>query len=215
MSNVLELVQASFTTFWSPLAFRWKAQNESTKKFELVSDGVTCIMTVLLILILTFKEIIPIFLGEGYEVAIYIMPFLLFYPIFYTMSETTALGISFSKKTYYNIIVSIVSMAINILLNALLIPKFGAIGAAIATGISYLAFFWTRTIISRKLWYPLKMKKFIITTIILIIVALANSFIKNIYVITSINVVCLAMNILNYKELVKLLLTYRQKVKTE
>ena len=206
-------MQASFTTFWTPLAFRWKAQNESTQKFEMVSDGIAGVMTLLLILILIFKQVIPIFLGVGYEVAIYIMPFLLFYPIFYTMSETTAVGISFSKKTYYNIIISAASMLVNILLNALLIPKFGAIGAATATGISYLTFFWTRTIISKKLWYPLKTKRFIITTIILMSVALANSFIKNIYIITAINMSCLIINIINYRYLIKMLIDYKKKNK--
>lgn len=201
VSNVLSLIQTSFTTFWTPMAFRWNASGEKKEKFEMVSQGVALVMGAIFILILTFKNIIPFFFGDGYENIIYIIPFLMFYPIFYTMSETTTLGIAFSKKTYYNIIVSIVSIIVNLVLNALLIPKFEAIGAAIATGISYLAFFWVRTLISRKLWYEFKISKFIITTIILVIVAFTNCFIKDIIVITLINIVSLISIIVNYREI--------------
>ena len=161
VSNVLALLQSSFTSFWTPLAFKWKEEGKSNKQFEMVSDSVGCVMSVILILILLVKNIMPIIFGSNYENIVYIMPFLLFHPIFYTMSETTTLGIAFSKKTYYNIIVSAISMMTNFVLNLILIPKFGAIGAAIATGISYLVFFWTRTLISRNLWFKFDIKKFI------------------------------------------------------
>ncbi len=210
VANVLTLFQTSFTSFWAPMALRWKVQKEKNEKFELVSDGVACVMGTILILILTFKGIIPLIFGEGYGSIIYIIPFLLFHPIFYTMSETTTLGITFSKKTSYNIIISVVSMVVNLILNTILIPIYGAIGAAIATGISYLVFFWARTIISRKLWYSFTIKKFIYTTAILLVVSLANCIIRNIVSITIINSLCLVAILINYRELFIKLIDYRK-----
>ena len=201
VSNVLTIVQSSFTTFWTPMAFKWRVEEQSNKKFELISEGISCIMSIILILVLLLKNIIPIILGSEYRNIIYIIPFLLFHPIFYTMSETTTLGIAFSKKTYYNIIVSIISMLTNFILNWILIPWYGAIGAAIATGISYLVFFWTRTLISRKLWYKFKLKKFILTTIILLGLSLTNCIIKNIYIITAINIIGIGLVLCNYRNL--------------
>ena len=208
ISNVLGLLQSSFTSFWTPLAFKWKAEGEKNEKFELVNNGVALVMSSVFIIVLTFKEIIPIFFGNGYEAIIYIFPFLLFHPIFYTMSETTALGIYFSKKTSYNIVVSLLALITNLILNYLLIPIIGAIGAAIATGISYLIFFWTRTIISRKLWFKFDIKKFIFITIILVLCALANSFIYNIITVSIIILLCLVAIFVIYRQILNKFFSY-------
>lgn len=211
--NVLTLVQTSFTTFWAPMAFRWKSENVENYKFELVSKAITFIMSSILILILIFKEIIPFIIGNQYVEVIYIFPFLLFYPIFYTMSETTTLGISFSRKTGYNIIVSVISLMVNLVLNTLLIPILGAIGAAFATGISYLVFFWTRTIISRKLWYNFSVKHFIVETIILLLVTTSNVLLRNFALVLIINITALVLTIYNYKDLIDYVMKIRKKSK--
>ncbi len=210
VSNVLGIIQSSFSAFWTPLAFKWKANNEKKENFEIVSDGVALIMSIILILILLFKNIIPLIFGEGYGKIIYIIPFLMFYPIFYTMSETTTLGIYFSKKTYYNIIISIISVVVNLILNYILIPTYHAVGAAIATGISYLVFFWARTIISRKLWYKFKIKKAVITTIVLLGVALLNCIIMDIKAISIVNIIGCIVIFINYRECICKLLNAKR-----
>ena len=211
ITNVLTLVQTSFTTFWAPMAFKWKAQNVESKKFEMVSQGITLGMSIILIGVLIFKPIIPIILSEEYTEVIYILPFLLFNPIFYAMSETTTLGISFSKKTNYNILVSILSMTVNLILNYILIPIYGAIGAAIATGISYLMFFWSRTIISRKLWYKFPIGHFLKVSILLLIITIINIIIKNNCVISIINIIILVMILIIYKEFLGWLVKMKKK----
>lgn len=211
IASALTIIQSSFTTFWAPLAFRWKAEKVENEQFERIMNSVACVMGVALLGVLLFKNLIPYILGSGYDKTIYIIPFLMFYPVFYTMSETTTLGISFSKKTYYNIVVSVCAIVTNLVLNSLLIPKYQATGAAIATGISYLVFFWTRTLISRRLWYKFSIKKFIITTIILLLVSLTNCIIKNIYIISFINILSIVLILFNYKNIIRQLLTYLNK----
>lgn len=201
--NVLALIQTSFATFWSPMAFKWKAEKVPNERFELVSKGITFAMSIVLIGVLAFRDVVVVILGSEYNKVIYILPFLLFNPIFYTMSETTTLGISFSRKTGYNIIISLISLIVNLILNTALIPIYGAVGAAVATGISYLVFFWVRTIISRKLWYKMPLGHFIFITIILIFVSLCNIIIKNIYAIQFINIISIILIIYNYRELLK------------
>ncbi len=213
ISNLLTLVQTSFTTFWAPIAFKWNSENVENKRFEIVGQGITLAMSIILIVILMLKDLIPILVSKEYAQVIYILPFLLFYPIFYTMSETTTLGISFSRKTGYNIVVSIISMIVNVVLNYILISWYGAVGAAIATGISYLVFFWTRTIISRRLWYKFPIRHFIFVTIALTIVALCNVIIKNIFISECINVTTMIIIILRYKGFMKELVNLSRKKK--
>ncbi len=212
ITNLLTILQTSFTAFWAPVAFKWKAEKVDNKRYEMVSKGVALTMSVTLLLILSVKDFIPIIINKEYIKVIYILPFLLFHPIFYTMSETTTLGISFSRKTGYNIIVSMVSIIVNLILNALLIPIYGAIGAAIATGVSYLVFFWTRTIISRKLWYKFKIKHFVLNSIILVITTICNTMMKNILYTIIINILSIILIIYIYKDVMQAIIkTKRQK----
>ncbi|EJT6501162.1 lipopolysaccharide biosynthesis protein [Clostridium perfringens] len=181
--SILNIIQTSFTTFWVPIAYRWYNEKKSNAYFSIVSESIAFIMTIIFLIILLFKNIIVLVLSKNYLEAKYIAPFLLFFPIMYTMSETTTLGIPFSKKTYYNTVISTIALIINLILNILLIPKYGAIGAAIATALSYIVFFWTRTLISRKLWYNFKLTKFYIYTILLFLVSLLNIIIRSKYIL--------------------------------
>ena len=66
----------------------------------------------------------------------------------YTISETTQCGITYSKKSYHNITVSLIACIVNIIGNIILVPMIGIKGAAISTGFSYIVFFLMRTVIS-------------------------------------------------------------------
>lgn len=199
--TLLNIIQTSFTTLWAPVAFKWKKNNVSLKRFESVIEIITFSMSTIFILIMSFKWMIPYIISDNYLSTIFILPFLLFHPIFYTISETITLGISFSRKTHYNIVVSIVSLIVNLFLNWLLIPKFGGVGAAIATGISYMTFFWSRAIISRKLWFKFSLNKFVTVSVILFINAYVNSFIKDIFIVSIVNAVCLLIILFLYRNL--------------
>ena len=200
--SILNIIQTSFTTFWVPIAYRWYNEKKSNSYFSIVSESIAFIMTIIFLIILLFKNIIVLILSKNYLEAKYIAPFLLFFPIMYTMSETTTLGIPFSKKTYYNTVISTISLIINLILNTLLIPKYGAIGAAIATAISYIAFFWARTLISRKLWYNFKLKKFYLYTILLFLVSLLNIIIRSKYILV-VNISAIILVILVNLKLIK------------
>ena len=119
--------------------------------------------------VLLCKDLVALILGANFARAVYIFPFIMLYPIMYTMSETTAVGISFARKTGYNILISALSGGANIILNYLLIPVWGGVGAAVATGISYLVFFWGRTLISRKIWYRFHIQKYLLYTVMILI----------------------------------------------
>lgn len=59
-------------------------------------------------------------------------------------------------------------------------------GASIATGISYIIFFWLRTLISRKLWFKFDIKLYLINTILMLILSFSSVVINNFYVNLSI-----------------------------
>ncbi|MCT2347470.1 oligosaccharide flippase family protein [Bacillales bacterium AN1005] len=151
---LLNSVQSAFTMFWVPVAYE-KYNLDPTNKsfFEKVSKGISFIMLLISACLILSKDLLVLILGEDFREASSIVPFLIFMPLMYTVSETTVLGINFLKKSKYHIIIALLSAALNIIGNLLLVPSYGAIGAAISTGVSYILFFTLRTFISKK-FYP-------------------------------------------------------------
>ena len=150
---ILSALQNIFTTAWIPVAYKWYEQKVSVSQFEKVSVVVSAVMSLGFAGIVLFRNVIMLFLGAEYRGTESIFVFLLFVPVMYTISETTTLGITFSKKTIFNVYVAIIATVLNIVGNYFLIPIWGAQGAAMSTCISYIAFFFARTFFSRKLWF--------------------------------------------------------------
>ncbi len=162
--TALNMIQSIFASFWVPMAYRWHEEGVEKEQFEKVSYGLGVFMGVLFIGVLLFKKIMVMILSPEYSEAQYILPFLLFSPIMYTMSETTTLGIAFSRKTHFNIWVSLIAAIVNLVVNFTFVPLIGGVGAAMGTGIAYIAFFWVRTLISRRYWYKFDLKFYFMNT---------------------------------------------------
>ncbi|GAA0747842.1 oligosaccharide flippase family protein [Clostridium oceanicum] len=192
--TVLNIIQQAFCTFWSPTAFRWYEEGAENSRYEKVSKIVMCFMSFMFIGIVLFRNLIIKIMSPDYVSASVIVPFLLFLPIMYTVSEATTLGISFSRKTGYNILVSVVAAVVNYILNYSLVPKYGALGASIATGICYVVFFWMRTLISRKLWFKFEIKFYILNTIFMVLLASVDVMYNNVLVNLIISFVIIFIN---------------------
>lgn len=165
---LLNIFQSIFCTTWCPIAYKWHEEGVEKEKFENVSCIVLAGMVILFSLIIVFRDVIMLFLGAEYRNTSKIFIFLLFVPVLYTVSETTCLGIEFSKKTIYTLWTTIISVVLNLVGNFLLIPKYGAEGAAITTCFSYVAWFWLRTLFSRRLWFKFGLVKYIINILLLL-----------------------------------------------
>ncbi len=156
--SALLLFQAAFTTFWTPTAYRWFETGENIKKFERVSSFLSFFLCLVGGSIILFRHVIIRILASSYAPAAVVVPFLIYYPVLYTLSETTVMGIGFTRRTELGIWVSLVAAGTNLIGNWLLVPRFGALGASIATAVSYMAFFWMRTILSRAVWEKLNIR---------------------------------------------------------
>ncbi|WP_260448662.1 lipopolysaccharide biosynthesis protein [Listeria grandensis] len=176
IAALLKIVQSSFTSFWIPMAYRWQKEQKQIIYFQLVADGVTALFACLFLLILLFKNVVSLVFTAAYADMIYIFPFLCFVPILYTISETTTLGIVFSRKTYLNIYVSIGAVLTNVTLAVSLVPNLGAKGAALSIGTSYFIYYLLRTILSNKQWEGIRMTKQLSTIGILLTAGFYNTF---------------------------------------
>ncbi|WP_227938658.1 lipopolysaccharide biosynthesis protein [Alkalihalobacillus deserti] len=147
--GLLAIMKMAFTTFWTPVAYEtYQKDPTNTSFYANVSKLVSFLMMMVAIMVIMMKDIIIMLLGGSYGGSSLMLPFLVFIPIMYTISETTVIGINFHKKVKWHILIAIFVCIVNIIGNWLLVPKYGGIGASISTGICYILFFTLRTVIS-------------------------------------------------------------------
>lgn len=84
------------------------------------------------------QEILKIFATEKFFGATVVIAPLALAMVFAATNQVTSLGINIARKAKYFSFYTALAAALNIILNFLLIPKFGMVGAAWATAISYL-----------------------------------------------------------------------------
>lgn len=198
---VLGIVQQAFSTFWSPTAYRWYENKVDNSRYEKVSKVLTGIMSTIFVFIVLFKNIIIKILSPEYAGAAVLVPFLLFYPLMYTISEVTTLGIGFSRETKYNIEISVISALVNYAGNYILVPRYGALGASISTGIAYIVFFWMRTLISRKLWYKFKVGFYFWNILVIAAMSFTDVLFNNTYLNIFFTILVLFINRKSLKDI--------------
>ncbi len=175
---IFAIIQTAFNAVWAPkLVEILTLKPEDKTTIQKANKYITVVMFGFGFCLILIKDVFALLLGAEYREAAYMLPFLIFNPIMYTISETTIAGIQYSKKSYWNVVVALVPCILNIVGNALLVPRLGGRGAAISTGCAYICFFLMRTLISNR-YYPVKYQlwKFIIVTVLAVWYALYNTF---------------------------------------
>lgn len=202
--HIFAIIQTTFNTLWSPMAVEHYTKKPDDKNFyQKGNQIITVIMFFIGISLILVKDIFAVLLGEKYREASYILPFLVFNPIMYTISETTVTGLVFKKKSKVQVIVAVGACLTNIIGNYLLVPIFGGQGAAISTGISYIVFFSLRTFLSNKYYYiDFKLKRFYSLTLVVSLYALYNTFVPFNYGTIIGYVLCLGVLVVLYRDTV-------------
>lgn len=98
--------------------------------------------------------------------AFVVVPLLSLSVFFINMRETTGIGLTIKKNTWIIGLIVIVSSVVNILLNILLIPKFNIIGAATATILTNIIFWYAYYYFSQKVFFiPYELSKILVILI--------------------------------------------------
>lgn len=178
--TLFSVIHTSFNVIWAPRSVEHYENAPNDKSFfDKAFNLMTVIMFSFGIALIMFKDLFALLLGEKYREAAYIMPFLMFYPIMYTVSEITVCGVDFMKKSTLHIIIAACACVTNFIGNNLLVPNIGCKGAAISTGVSYIVFFVLRTVLGEHYYYVGFSKiRFFIITLVCLVYALLNTFLE-------------------------------------
>lgn len=178
IAAVLSVLQAGFSTFWIPTAYEHYEKDPNDKTlYEKMFKYVSFILVLCGLGLIAGKDIIILLFDTAYSEAATIMPFLIFMPIMFALSEITYLGINFTKKTYWHVVIFALLLPLCVLLNFIFVPWLGVKGAALAIALSYICYFALRTAISIRL-YPVnfRLAKASLAIMLLFVVAGINTF---------------------------------------
>lgn len=168
------ILQSIFSTIWAPVLYKWVAKGVDIDKIENVTDIMLFIVVFIFSLSGLFSWLVSYLLPGSYSQVQYLFILCLAFPLFYTLSETTVVGIGVTKKTIFAMLISIVIAIINFIGNYLLIPTHGALGAAISTAISFWLFFILRTETSYRLWVTMPRFKIYVFSFICLMLAIVE-----------------------------------------
>jgi len=140
----MSLIVASFRFAWHPF-FLSIANREDAKRiyakiltyFLYITLWAFLVISVFINLLVKIRIKSFTLLGQEYWSGINIIPYVLFAYILYGVYVNFIIGIYLKKKSGYLPYITGISALTNILLNIVLIPRIGILGAAIATTFSY------------------------------------------------------------------------------
>lgn len=141
-----------FNTIWAPMVYKWIAEKSDLGRIKNVADHMMLVMFLIMCTAGASSWIVGKLLPAAYGNVPYILPGCMVAPLLYTFSEVTGIGISVMRRTTYSLAVSVAAVVINIIMNFVLVPKFGALGAMTATSLSFWCFFVLKTEISARIW---------------------------------------------------------------
>lgn len=176
------IFQSVFSTVWAPTVYKWASKDEGHEKV------ITVIRYMLLLVIALFcfagllSWIIPFILPSQYAEVEKILVACLAYPLFYMLSEATVVGIGIARKSIYAMLAIIMALCINLVCNYILIPLFGAAGAASSTAIAFWFFLVFRTEFSIRVWKPLPRIELYSLTFISVAGAIINALVHTYFI---------------------------------
>ncbi|BEN39128.1 oligosaccharide flippase family protein [Serratia nevei] len=153
-AGVMNILQSVFSTIWAPMVYKLAESDEGGEQ-QMINKVSRCMGIAVVCLFSLgglFSWLVDYVLPVKYLNVKYIFVASLGFPLLFTLSETTAIGIGLSRKTAYTMLASLIALIINVLANVLLVPSFGAGGAAVSTCLAFWAFLILRTEFSIISW---------------------------------------------------------------
>ncbi len=139
---------------WNPIMLAVKDKPFANKFYsKTLTYYVFAGILVLLSISIIAKELLIVFTNEQYVVGYKIVPLILLSYFFVGFGRVSSgVGINLKRKTKYDMYSFVIASILNLFLNYLLIPKFGIMGAAVATCLAYLCAVTLKFFYSRKLY---------------------------------------------------------------
>jgi O-antigen/teichoic acid export membrane protein len=139
LATVVSLIVGAFQTAWPAVLFSTAKKKKAPSIFsELFTYFFFFLMFLAVSISVLAKEIVALMATSVFHTGYRVVPLIALSYVLYGCYHMTAVGVNVKRKTYYIPFVMGGAALLNLLLNYLLIPRYGMMGAAEATVISYM-----------------------------------------------------------------------------
>lgn len=170
LASTINIIQTGFNTYWAPYVLE-NYRSDDRQRFYTVHRMMACLLTLFGLGVTLLQAPVFLLLGRSYRGSVVFFPFLFLSPICYCLGETTGMGITISKKTYWSTLIYLFSAATNIGLCFVLIPPLGISGAAMASALSAVLTLLLRTAVGERYYRAILSYRYLALTIGLMLAA--------------------------------------------
>jgi O-antigen/teichoic acid export membrane protein len=154
VASLVNLFLMGFQGAWSPIIFKSFREKEAPEKFKVVFNYyLFAVLTILVGLSLFGKEILLLLTTKTFSQGFVVVPLLVLAAILASIGQYFTYGIQIAQKSHFTLFLNSASLLINVVLNYVLIPRLGIIGAALATVLSFVFLSVVGMSLSQKLYY--------------------------------------------------------------
>ncbi|MDP4291980.1 MAG: polysaccharide biosynthesis C-terminal domain-containing protein [Bacteroidota bacterium] len=179
-SIIMTLFITMFRYAAEPFFFSHASETDSRTIYSTVMNWFIIVCSFIFLTVMLNVNILKLFISREYRVGLIIVPILLIANMFLGIFYNLSIWYKLTDKTKLGALVSIIGAVITIILNFILVPIFGYIGAAWATLICYLSVMVIAYFMGQK-YYPINynLKKFGLYLSAALILYALNFIIRN------------------------------------
>lgn len=157
LAEILLILTVAINQAFSPLFFKIANNDEniekSKQKLFFYNKIISIIIIFVAMIISLFSREFIMLLDEEYQSAFYLVPIIMVGIVFSQIGSLANRSFYQEKKTVQPMLIGLGTAILNVLLNFLLVPRYGNYGAAYSTTISFLFLFIVIFIYARKYYF--------------------------------------------------------------
>ena len=143
-------VYMSYTTF----AYDKKGESDAKQQYSRILSAFIFVLLLICMTVSVYsKEIVGIMTEDSYRESYRMMAPILWSQLLYGVNTLVGYAIGFEKKSYLNLIATSTGAIINVILNVMFIPKYGALAAAYTTSFSFALMTALTYVFAQKIYY--------------------------------------------------------------
>lgn len=154
-SGVALIFQSIFSTIWAPMVFKWVQENTHLEEIGKIACHMSAAVAAIVCLVGMASPLAAWLLPPHYAAVPFVLLSSLLFPLFYTLTEASGIGLNIARKSKVIMAVHLVVLAMNFALLSAWIPLWGIRGAAAANAVSFWLYLVFKTEMSSRLWRPL------------------------------------------------------------
>lgn len=162
------VILSPFLLAWPSFVFATAKRTDAQYIFQLVFRWFSSILLfTTYALSLVGIALLDMFFPTAYHSATYIIPIVSVSVMFYGIYNIVGLGIGLRRKNWLAVVFTTTAALVNIGINIVLIPRYGAMGAAVSTLIAYIVLVFIAYIVSQHIYtIPFEIGLFLLTLLV-------------------------------------------------